>query len=79
MRFDCKGADKKIGVEFFSRQFSHMRGTIWEWNVQKLDDGGSQILVTNDFHAVVSLLQEKLFTPRLRLRLQVNKQASVCK
>ena len=46
------GMDEKIRVGFFSRRFSHMRGTIWEWNVQKLDDGGSQILVTNDFHAV---------------------------
>ena len=61
MRFDCKGMDEKIRVGFFSRRFSHMWGTISEWNVQKLEDGGSQILVTNDFHAVAITTTNYLF------------------
>ena len=29
-----------------------MRGTIWEWNVEKLEGGGSQILQTSHLHGV---------------------------
>ena len=36
-----RAMDEKIHVGFFSRRFSHMRGTIWEWNVKKLEGGGS--------------------------------------
>ena len=36
-----RAVDEKIHEGFFSRRFSHMRGTIWEWNVKKLEDGGS--------------------------------------
>ena len=36
-----RAVDEKIHVGFFSRRFSHMRGTIWGWNVKKLEDGGS--------------------------------------
>ena len=33
--------DKKISARSFSRRFSHMQGTICEWNVEKLEGGGS--------------------------------------
>ena len=36
-----RAMDEKIHVGFFSRRFSHMRGPIWEWNVKKLEGGGS--------------------------------------
>ena len=35
------GKDEKTRVGFFFGWFSHMQETIWEWNVQKLEDGGS--------------------------------------
>ena len=44
--------DEKIRARSFSRRFSHMQGTIWEWNMEKLEGGSSQILVTCHFHAV---------------------------
>ena len=51
--FDCRGMDGKIRARCFSRRFFHMQGTIREWNVEKLEGGGSQILETSDLHAVV--------------------------
>ena len=36
-----RAMDEKIHVGFFSRRFSHMQRTIWEWNVKKLEGGGS--------------------------------------
>ena len=48
--------DEKIRDEFFLRRFSHMQGTFWEWNVEKLEGVHSQILVTCPLHAVNNLL-----------------------
>ena len=45
--------EEKIRARSFSRRFLHMRGTIWEWNVEKLEGGGSQILQTSHLHGVV--------------------------
>ena len=47
--------EEKIRVRSFSRRFLHMRGTIWEWNVEKLEGGGSQILVPYHLPAVATL------------------------
>ena len=47
-----KGMGGKIRARFFSRRFFHMQKTIWEWNVEKLEDGGSKILVTGHLHGV---------------------------
>ena len=47
--------DEKIRARSFSRRFSHMQGTIWEWNMEKLEGGSSQILVTCHFHAVTRI------------------------
>ena len=44
--------EEKIRARSFSRRFLHMRGTIWEWNVEKLEGGGSQILQTSHLHGV---------------------------
>ena len=54
-----RAVDEKIHVGFFSRRFSHMRGTIWKWNVKKLEDGGSQMLVT--CHLTIVALFLRLF------------------
>ena len=53
--FDCRGMDGKIRARCFSRRFFHMQGTIREWNVEKLEGGGSQILETSDLRAVASI------------------------
>ena len=37
--------DEKIRARSFLGRFSHMHGPIWGWNVEKLEGGGSQILV----------------------------------
>ena len=34
-----------------------MQGTLWEWNVEKLEGVPSQILVTCPLHAVACLLE----------------------
>ena len=47
--------EEKIRARSFSRRFLHMRGTIWEWNVEKLEGGGSQILQTSHLHGVFHL------------------------
>ena len=44
--------DDKIRARSFSGRFSHMHGPIWGWNVEKLEGGGSQILVPYHLHAV---------------------------
>ena len=47
--------EEKIRARSFSRRFLHMRGTIWEWNVEKLEAGGSQILLTSHLHGVIQI------------------------
>ena len=37
---------KKVRAKNFLGRFSHMQGTLWEWNVEKLEGVPSQILVT---------------------------------
>ena len=44
--------EKKVRAKFFWGRFSHMQGTLWEWNVEKLEGGGSQILQTSHLHGV---------------------------
>ena len=43
---------KKVRAKFFWGRFSHMQGTLWEWNVEKLEGVLSQILVTCPLQAV---------------------------
>ena len=50
--------EEKIRARSFSRRFLHMRGTIWEWNVEKLEGGGSQILQTSHLHGVSNFKQD---------------------
>ena len=40
-----RDVDEKICVGSFSRWSFHMRGSIWEWSVVKLEGGGSQLLI----------------------------------
>ena len=49
--------EEKIRARSFLRRFLHMRGTIWEWNVEKLEGGGSQILQTSHLHGVCFVLR----------------------
>ena len=42
--------DKNDLCFFFSRWFSYLCETMWEWNDEKLEGGGSQILVTCPLH-----------------------------
>ena len=51
--------EEKIRARSFSRRFLHMRGTIWEWNVEKLEGGGSQILQTSHLHGVIDFRMRK--------------------
>ena len=44
---------KKVRAKFFWGRFSHMQGTLWEWNVEKLEGVPSQILVTCPLQAVL--------------------------
>ena len=51
---------KKVRARFFWGRFSHMQGTLWEWNVEKLEGVPSQILVTCPLHAVSQMLTSSL-------------------
>ena len=44
--------DEILRARSFLGWFSHMQGAIREWNVEKLEGGGSQILVPYHLHAV---------------------------
>ena len=54
-----KGMDGKIRARFFLRRFFHMQKTIWEWNVEKLEGGSSQIPVPYHFRAVDGVRRER--------------------
>ena len=45
--------DEKIRARSFLGRFSHMHGAIREWNVEKLEGGGFQILQTSHLHGVL--------------------------
>ena len=51
---------KKVRDKFFWGRFSHMQGTLWEWNVEKLEGVPSQILVTCPLHAVHFFLPDRI-------------------
>ena len=54
-----------------------MQGTIWEWNVEKLEGGGSQMPVTCPFHGVCQSNAVKNIKPSVYQNITVRAPKAV--